>query len=96
MVKRFQSQVKFSFLLVDPDLGYWSIIWKVKTTNFIVILTLTFMFSFILNFKDFDAISRNLWWKHVELRQDDRTEITVGLNFQLVSACNYEVSFNHR
>ena len=31
--KRFQRSSKVSFPLIDPDLGYWYIIWKVTTTN---------------------------------------------------------------
>ena len=33
MVKRFQRLSQVSFPLIDPDLGYWYIIWKVNTTN---------------------------------------------------------------
>ena len=33
MVKRFQRSSQVSFPLIDPDLGYWYIIWKVNTTN---------------------------------------------------------------
>ena len=33
MVKRFQRSSQVSFPLMDPDLGYWYIIWKVNTTN---------------------------------------------------------------
>ena len=33
MVKRFQRSSQVSFPLIDPDLGYWYIIWKVSTTN---------------------------------------------------------------
>ena len=33
MVKRSQRSSQVSFLLIDSDLGYWYIIWKVSTTN---------------------------------------------------------------
>ena len=33
MVKRFQRSSQVSFPLIDPDLGYWYIIWKINTTN---------------------------------------------------------------
>ena len=33
MVKSFQRTSQVSFPRVDPDLGYWYIIWKVNTTN---------------------------------------------------------------
>ena len=33
MVKRFQKSSQVSFPLIDPDLGYWYIVWKIKTTN---------------------------------------------------------------
>ena len=32
MVKRFQMLSQVSFPLIDPDVGYWYIIWKVNTT----------------------------------------------------------------
>ena len=33
MVLRFQRLSQVSFSLIDPDLSYWYIIWKVNTTN---------------------------------------------------------------
>ena len=33
MVMTFQRSSQVSFTLIYPDLGYWSIIWKVNTTN---------------------------------------------------------------
>ena len=33
MVKRFQSSSQVSFPLIDPDLSYRYIIWKINTTN---------------------------------------------------------------
>ena len=33
MVKRFQRLGQVSFPLIDPDLRYWYIIWKINTTN---------------------------------------------------------------
>ena len=51
-LKGLKGRVEFSFLLIDPDLGYWSVIWKVNTTNFIItlILPLTLLLNIILNF----------------------------------------------
>ena len=33
MVQRFQRLSQVSFSLIDPDLSYWYIIWKINTTN---------------------------------------------------------------
>ena len=33
MVKRFQRSSQVMFHLIDPDQGYWYIIWKLNTTN---------------------------------------------------------------
>ena len=33
MVKRLQKSSQVTFPLIDPDLGYWYLVWKINTTN---------------------------------------------------------------